>query len=55
MYGTAFALPTRLNFIPYLLGIYTFPGFILGNLGEEERDGGIHSTCGKVKKIYTRL
>jgi hypothetical protein len=50
VYGTAVALPKRLNFVPYLLGIYTFPGFILGKLSEEERDCGIYSTCGKVKK-----
>jgi hypothetical protein len=50
MYGTAAVLPKRLNFIPHLLGIYALPGFILGKLGEEERDCGINSTCGKVKK-----
>ena len=38
MYGTAVVLPKRLNFIPYLMGICTFPGFVLGRLGEEERD-----------------
>jgi len=45
-----FALPTRLNFIPYLLDIYTFTRVHFGKLGEEERECGAYSTCGKVKK-----